>query len=159
MKSEPIGKYTDKDFDRLLSHLDIPDNWDDYEKKCWECDYLSKTCGYCQIGLNGRMIGAHRFMCVYDNNGYNPLHLDVCHSCNNKSCCSPFHLRFDTHRNNQIDSVKAGNHPHAKVMDKVKEIRDLYATGFTRKELGERFGVHKSSIVDIVTRKHYDWID
>jgi len=158
MKAEPIGKYTDKDFDRLLSHLDIPDNWDDYETKCWVCD-LSKRGGYCAIELNGRKVYAHRFMCVYDNNGYNPLDLEACHSCNNRICCNPFHLRFDTPRNNRVDSIKAGTHNSAKVMDNVREIRYLCATGLTYKELGKRFGVSPDNISRILNRKHYDWID
>jgi len=159
MKPKPIGKYTDMDFDRLLQHLDIPDNWDDYETKCWNCDLFTNSGGYCKMGLNARNIRAHRFMCVYNNHGYDPLDLETCHSCNNRICCSPFHLTFDTKSVNQIYKVKCGNQRNAKLMDNVPYIRDLYSTGiYTQRELCIKFDCVPATIHNIVKCKTFSWV-
>lgn len=44
--------------------------------------------------------------------------------------------------------------------DKVREIRRLYSTGdFTMKQLGTRFGVSKSAIMFVVTRRSWKHVE
>ena len=158
MKPEPMGKISEKDFDRLISHLSIPDCWDDYETKCWECNLYQNKGGYCRIRLNGTKVYAHRMMCVYNNSGYDPLHLETCHSCDNAKCCNPFHLRFDTDSQNKIDMVmRTHNNPRQKLKpDQVIEIKKLLLENkLTQQQIADIYGVDRRTITNINTGRSW----
>ena len=156
MKPKPMGKITEKDFERLLSHLSIPDNWDDYETKCWECDRYQTNSGHCRIQLNGKKVFTHRMMCVYNHHGYDPLHLETCHSCDNAKCCNPFHLQFGTQRKNTRDKImRTHNHCIQKLKpDQVIEIKKLLLRNkLTLQQIADIYDVEKSTISNINTGK------
>lgn len=108
--------------------------------------------------------------------GPKPDGKQVAHSCHNRACCNPRHLRWATSKENIGDSVAAGRtakgdrngtrlHPEllprgetngmAKLTaTTVVKIRRLYASGkFTQTELGARFDVVHSAIGSIVRRR------
>ena len=156
MKAKPMGKITEMDFDRLISHLSIPDGWDDYETMCWECDLDQKKGGHCQILLNGKNVYAHRMMCVYNNNGYDPLHLETCHSCDNAKCCNPYHLQFGTRRGNTRDKVmRTHNNGTQKLKPyQVIEIKKLLLRNkLTHQQIADIYDVASRTISDINTGK------
>lgn len=102
-----------------------------------------------------------------------PKRLCVLHSCDNKLCNNPAHLRLGTRAENSADAVKRNrlakgdrsgsrthpesrprgeNHPHAKVTAEiVVEIFRLRHEGVTEKQLGETFGV--TDVSAILNRK------
>jgi hypothetical protein len=77
---------------------------------CWEWTGSKNEKGYGMIGLNGKVIGAHKFIYEY-HNGPVPKGKELDHSCNNRGCANPVHIRPMSHRDNVLrgDSIPAGN--------------------------------------------------
>ena len=80
------------------------------EDECWEWKASRFTNGYGQtkLGSSGRGDTAHRVAMEYYSGGVIPKHLFVLHSCDNKPCCNPKHLRIGTHQENMDDREKSG---------------------------------------------------
>ncbi|MGO8948937.1 MAG: HNH endonuclease [Ktedonobacterales bacterium] len=95
----------------------------------------------------------------------------VCHSCDNPSCCNPKHLRADTPKGNQQESLRKGRkgtttHPERQVRGErqgsaklteptVRKIREAYALGITQAKIAKATHVHRAHISRIVRRE--DW--
>lgn len=99
--------------------------------------------------------------------GLIPPGLEVCHHCDNPSCCNPAHLFLGTHQDNMRDSRRKGrargasfpgeDHPMVKLTElKVKKIRQLYLTGkYSQRQLGRRFGISQRTIGRIVHLRNW----
>lgn len=89
-----------------------------------------------------------------------PDGMEVLHKCDNPPCFRPDHLFTGTHMDNMKDASVKGRLPHgekhrdAKVTrDQVVEIRRLYRDGTSQRKLATRFGIDKSVVSRLVTRK------
>ena len=123
------------------------------------------------VCIEGRNVYAHR-VAFELNHGPISNGLQVCHRCDTPLCYNPPHLFTGTQSENVLDCVKKGraNKPYgekkiqAKMTDgRVKEMRDLYATGiYTQRELGRMFGIsdrNASAIVMGYAWKHVPLTD
>jgi hypothetical protein len=78
---------------------------------CWPwTGYINKVTGYGRVNLrlpqhNG--LGAHQAAYFFTYGGLDPQ-LIVMHTCDNKPCCNPRHLREDTHKVNTQDAIQKG---------------------------------------------------
>jgi hypothetical protein len=154
---------TDRVRARFFSHVDVRS-----ESECWNWTGYKNAGGYGKFGIrsDGKHFSAnaHRVSWVIAN-GEIPTGIYVCHLCDNRACCNPKHLWLGTHQENITDMVLKGRsyprkgelHPRTKLsLNDVKCIRHLYfAERRTQKELGEFFGLARSSISNIVTG--YSW--
>ena len=128
--------------------------------------------GYGAFKLRGRQLLAHRVAWVLAN-GPIPNGLCVLHRCDNATCVNAAHLFLGTHLDNSIDKETKGrgNHPHRDMIPPerrargerqwkarltgadVAEIRSLYASGvITQRELSQRFGVHETTVHNVIKR-------
>jgi hypothetical protein len=106
--------------------------------------------------LRRRQMSTHRLafrLC----HGEIPAGLFVCHRCDRPSCCNPDHLFLGTCADNVSDMRSKDRHargersPHAKLTEgQVDEMRRLFASGSTRDELAERFGVSGATAGDAI---------
>lgn len=111
--------------------------------------------GYGSTKLDGRTTPAHRAMAIIALGPPPMAGMHAAHSCNNRACCNPKHLRWATPSENQRDREKHGTrmarerHPRAKLSPSdVQQIRDL--RGAVRQtDLAHRFGVVRSTIQSI----------
>ena len=123
---------------------------------CWQWQG-AMTFGYgvvCKI-KNGKDMKAHQVAFWLANNEWANNY--VLHSCDNKSCVNPSHLRDGTHLDNVKDAIdrmryKYGENVHsAKITnDQANEIRQSTKSN---KELAMIFGVHGSTISRIKNNK------
>lgn len=109
------------------------------DNKCWEFQGCKSKLGYGKIGINnhGKTINipAHQFAWQYPNYII-PKGMEICHSCDNPSCCNPKHLFLATHFENMQDRDNKGRKNQKRGIengapkltdDKVRYIRQRYA--------------------------------
>jgi hypothetical protein len=132
--------------------------------ECWPWLMRSKICGYGSITLGpkkGRML-AHR-AAWESRNGPIPKGTGhhgtvVMHTCDNRLCCNPAHLRLGTQADNVRDMREKGrnvdltarrgsDHPRAKITPEiVRAIRDRRNSV---KQLNAMYGVTKSTVDNV----------
>ena len=110
--------------------------------KCWQWQAGLFSTGYGQIwsgGSIGTNLGAHRVAWEFANDRKVPEGMCVLHSCDNRSCCNPSHLRLGTKLDNYVDSVerdrnsKGEAHGNSKVPDWIiKEALKFLKTGVSQ---------------------------
>lgn len=116
--------------------------------------------GRCRF-IKRKLTTAHRV--AYElTYGPIPKGLHVCHKCDFRPCCNPFHLFIGTAKDNLDDAMEKGRmpigekHGNAKLSDqKVKTIWKLLNQGVSQREVAERYKVTQSIISDIY--RHVSW--
>lgn len=139
------------------------------KESCWIwTGYTLGKGGYGAIKHNNQRLLVHRVS--YELHiGIIPAGLFVLHKCDNPPCVNPNHLFLGTNQDNMIDMVEKGrNKPRrgetnnkVKLTEaKVREIRQLYATGETsQRKLARRYGVGQPCIKDIVNKVTWSWLN
>lgn len=127
---------------------------------CWLWTGTKTTLGYGQIGVNNKMIYAHRYSLGLHLGSMPKLH--VLHSCDNSSCVNPEHLREGTQQDNVNDAVRRNrnargeSHGSAKLSNKdVLTIRKKLKQGQLHKVIAKEFGVTKATVTGINTRRYW----
>lgn len=136
-------------------------------RECWEWMAGKMSRGYGTFSFQGTNRLAHRLAYKFTH-GSIPKGKYIIHSCDNKSCCNPAHLRAGTQKDNMRDMIERGRANKAKGEESgmsklsevdVKKIRKLYATEkLTLTSLGKRFNVNHTNIHLIVTRSTWKHI-
>lgn len=130
---------------------------------CWLWMEYTDRHGYGITHLTGQRQLAHRASWSAAN-GPIPDGLDVLHSCDQRCCINPDHLRVGTDLDNSRDMIARGrgrwpgqrgeNHPRAKLTaDDVRLIRSDPRPDL--EQLSARFGVSRSTIRHVVSG--YSW--
>ena len=117
---------------------------------CWEWQGHKNNDGYGLVTFEGKHQGVHRL--VYKlMKGYVPPGLYVCHKCDNPICCNPDHLFIGTPTDNQIDCEIKNRHPRSKIdFAKALEIRRLFNSGISKKEISTQFNLSLPQICRIM---------
>lgn len=138
---------------------------------CWEFQGARSGGRYGAFRLKkfGPTLGAHRISYVLSN-GPIPEGQYVFHKCDNPACVNPEHLFLGTAKQNWEDAVQKRRispakpalgirNPGSKLTEaQVIEIRSLRGSGEQTKRLAARFGVSKSAITEITTRRTWTHI-
>lgn len=78
---------------------------------CWISSQQSKSDGYVQVGIKGKLVYLHRLM--YETfNGKIPKGLVLDHLCKERSCCNPNHLEPVTQK---INTIRGNTGLHNKI--------------------------------------------
>lgn len=85
--------------------------------------------------------------------------MDACHTCDVRACVNPDHLYEGTRRQNMADCTARGRHnkPRGEAhwrstipAEQVREMRALTAQGWSRKDLGDKYGINPATVSRIV---------
>lgn len=120
--------------------------------------------GYQVVGVrrNGRIrVFQVGFLVLEAFVGPKPPDMECCHGDGDPLNNRLDNLRWDTHQSNEDDKKRHGTRPkgsghaHAKLTeDQVREIRDIYARGgITKIGIARAFGLHHSTVLNILSRK------
>ena len=139
--------------ERFWSKVDIGD-----PTECWEWLASTDTSGYGRFQVHKRRRQAHRVAWALTF-GPIPDGLFVCHKCDNRACCNPYHLFLGTNVNNLQDAARKGYLAQKLTRKDVLAIRDLWTTNdYTQQELADEFGVSQRLVHNIVHGKCWRWL-
>ena len=131
---------------------------------CWL--WTGATNGrYGKLMIDGKLVQAHIYAweTIY---GPMPEDLEYGHLCHNPLCVRPTHGRPVTHEQNMQDMIDAGRQPKLGGVSgriKLKEYqvlatRFLSRIGYSYRRLSEIYGVHHTSVGEIVRRQTWKHI-
>jgi len=141
----PIGLSLSETFDYFMPGTPGTD--------CWEWTGSRNQAGYGVVRMTDSSFPAHRVSYELFI-GPIPEGWCVCHRCDNPPCCNPNHLFVGTKDDNNQDKVAKGRNDATLTAEDVTKIRNLYANGdVLQRELAQTFGVSRSNITMIISRK------
>lgn len=126
--------------------------------ECWNWKGYVGEKGYGNYGQKSPR-GAHIIAFLFSGGKLTAKKPKVLHSCNNKLCCNPKHLRAGSVKDNSQDALERGQQPRGEKVgnSKLKEfqvsaIRKRFADGEAIGDLAKEFDVVNFTITKIVNR-------
>lgn len=150
-------KPSDSDIERFWSKV----NKSGGDDACWEWMSSTNPKGYGKFWFIDDTISAHRFSWFLAN-GKIPRHQPfICHKCDNPKCVNPAHLFAGDSQDNISDMISKGrsltgekSHAAKITSEDVIEIRRLWHNSrITSRQLGEKYGLGKTSVLRIIHGK------
>lgn len=138
-----------RDVERLLGKVERIT-----ESGCWLFMGATKSGGYGDFWLDGRIMGAHRAAHMLFI-GPVPNGIEVCHRCDVRCCVNPHHLFLGTKTENMQDAAKKGRLAHRNAKLTTEQAELIRASDEPGVVLAQRFGVSQNIISRIRKGQHY----
>jgi hypothetical protein len=127
-----------------------------FVSECWHWTGAIEN-GYGRFKIGGRRrCSAHRVAYALAF-GRCPANLVVRHACDNSVCVAPHHLVLGTDTENIQDRCARGRTPmgeaHARAILTDEQVRAIREDGRIARVIAAEFGVHKSTVAKIKTRR------
>lgn len=127
--------------------------------------YAKVPDGYGQVRVNGAVWQTHRLSCEIWYGSPPTPHHEVAHSCRNRHCFNPKHLRWATRTENQLDRIADGTHNRGErcgqskiTEDDVRLIRYEVGRGTPQAVFARHFGLATRTVSMIVRRETWAWL-
>jgi predicted DNA-binding protein (UPF0251 family) len=141
---------------------------------CLEWTGATNGKGYGRIGVDGRMMAAHRVVWQLVH-GILPTGMLVCHRCDNRRCVEETHLFVGSARDNALDAISKGRAPQLVsaapggkcgeansrarlTRSEVATIRLLLADGLSQRAIAAKYRVGQSTVRDILQHKTWQHV-
>lgn len=134
-------------------------------EKCIVWPYRVEPSGYPAITIKGAKRRVNRVVCEAAH-GAPPSRLhEAAHSCGNRRCTNPSHLRWTTPAGNTLDKFLHGTVSRGEDIqsaklteDDVREIRRRRRDGEPTIKIAENFGIHQSYVYQIISKRYWAWV-
>jgi HNH endonuclease len=134
---------------------------------CWYWTKAKTNHGYGHFVILGRHVTVHRVAASLWLGLDIRSELVVLHECDLPTCFNPEHLRVGTYQDNtadmirkERDGIRGSRNGNALLSaEDVREIRRLSSEGVSNIELAARFGMSRTGIYGVVTRRSWKHID
>ena len=130
--------------------------------QCLEFPFSRNVHGYGQVSKPGFPKGAHRVMCILVYGRPPFRRAEVAHSCRNKICVNPLHLRWATAAENNEDRARHGTIPLGSAVPGSKlteaDVRAIRASSESNKTLAQRYNVSPQTVWKIRTGHAWCWL-
>ena len=133
--------------------------------ECLPWPFSKNVHGYGKTRHFGSNMSAPRAMCILAHGEPPAQKHHAAHSCGNRICVNPKHLRWATAKENEADKVDHDTRPYGErhsmaklTEDNVREIRKLQGKMFLR-EAADMYGVTLHAIHRIWQRKTWAWLE
>lgn len=135
--------------------------------ECWNWTAAVNDSGYGVMRPAGQHSGpslrAHRYSAELAGMDIDGSH--VLHSCDNRRCVNPAHLRPGDDAENMRDAKerhripRGSERPEARLTEpQVRRIKQLLAHGYKHKDIAAQYGVNRATITMINTGKTWDHV-
>ena len=108
----------------VFSEATLKRFWSKVDKRgldeCWEWQGRIGTDGYGQVQIRPKKYGTHRLSLIIATQE-NRIGMNCLHSCDNRKCVNPNHLRWGTQKENMLDVVARNPEWRKKVSDNGKK--------------------------------------
>ncbi len=134
--------------------------------ECLRWPFGQNGLGYGIIHIDGKPQLVSRVVCESVNGPPTTPEHEAAHHCGkgHEGCVTPKHLYWATPSENQMDRVRhdthqrGERHPLVKLTeDQVREIRELGKTT-PHQEIADRYGIGRTQVSRIITRKRWGWL-
>lgn len=138
---------------------------------CWNWTGATNSTGYGSLTYQGEHCTAHRvaaFLTGLVDSIRAPRDRTtsgfILHSCDNRLCCNPSHMRVGTYAENQLEAYarrrrtayRGHTHSNSKLTEAgVRLIRDLYAHGVSQDAIAALLFVSQGAVSKIILGKTY----
>lgn len=151
---------------KLINTDDILEHCKFARGGCWEWIGSLHNDGYAAWNTGGRQIKVHRASYLL-NVGPVPKKRFVVHSCRNRQCVNPEHLKLVDFKGLYQHNLETGNVARGErngysilTAKKVRRIRRLAETGkYTHRQIGNMMGCCQSNVTCIINRTYWAHID
>jgi len=136
---------------------------------CIEWTAATDPSGYGKIKIAKKTMSTHVAAWRIANGGISvPIGSVVMHSCDNRKCVNILHLSCGTQSRNMEDCRDRGrlfiahgeSHANARLNnDIVMEIRRLYATGLTQRQVASRLGLNYPVVRAVIERRSWKHVE
>ena len=109
---------------------------------CWEWKRSVGGHGYgnWHHAFNGKSAQRCSHRATYELFFGDPGELCVLHTCNNKRCCNPEHLKLGTHGDNTTEAWRDGLRKSHLTEQQASEIKNLLEEGWKHRDLAKKYG-------------------
>lgn len=137
----------------------------DAQATCVVWPYTKNYSGYGVVTWDGRWSRAHVVVATLAH-GPKPDNREVAHSCANRACVNPLHLRWATHAENMADRDVHGNTARGErggrsllTERQVRDIRVVYGRGVPLDDIAAEFNIASSTAGAVATGASWGWFE
>jgi len=135
----------------------------DFGDECIEWPFSKKGKGYGQFFIgNKKCTGAHQYVLTQLSDHPKLKGMECAHSCANKACVNPNHLRWATSAENKADNLLHGTHNRGERQGQSKlteaQVLEIYKDPRPQREIAKDYAVQQMAISRIKTGETWGWL-